>query len=216
MLLVLPLLLPSSIAPPPTSLNALSRLTQWFTDDCGGTHSDAVALADSPMGAGLGVLAARDAAADEILLVVPGDACVSPAAACKDPNLGIAARQCVESRGASLVVETILTAALLAMAKYADHSRARVQWGAYADSLPWGDDEVADSLAMHPLVLEEPVPEHSTVLRGALESMDEMRHMLASSGVELSSAQCRRAIVLVVSRAFNFFKPDWASRWCPF
>jgi len=189
-----------------------SQLTRWFEHEMGGTASDALAVGDSPMGVGPGCLAVRDIPPDERLFVVPAEACMSAAAAVADPDLGEKALGCLEAFGFSASAEAIVTAALLLVARYAPESAARARWGAYVDTLPWGDAH--DSLASHPVVLGETSVIGSRRYEESLASARAVA-LLTSGLVDVSEERCHRAIILVASRTFNLGRNGWASTVVP-
>ena len=193
-------------APPP----AFTRQLDWFTQQMGGSINDALVFGESPMGIGHGVVASRGVAAKERLFLVPGGACVSAACAVADPDIGEAARAYLVSCGFSRGGEGIVTAAMLALARYEPSSAARARFGPLADALPWGDggdDDVDDDLAMHPILNGDAAmlggEERLERARASARAVSEVLRGAAGGGVSVSDERCLRAITLVASRAFD-------------
>ena len=189
----------------------IGKLLSWFVDEKRGEVSDAITVGESPMGIGPGLLAARDVNAGECIMTVPGSACMSALDAVEDPDIGEAARLCLWYFGYSTGTEGMVTAALLAMARYAEGSAARKRWGPYADSLPWapsgGDSGESDPMAFHPFMSSE-----IDWMRSSLgpkyyqckAAAYNVRLIVADAVGELiSEEQCFRALMLVASRCFE-------------
>jgi hypothetical protein len=165
----------------------------------------------------MGLFATEVIHQDQLLGELPlKSCCVTAADALDDPDIGGISSECLESmRATDSSGEALLIAAFIAHAASDHDCAARRKIGPYVESLPWGpiarftgssNDEEEDPLAEHPLVLPRTAFEQQRFER-AERTAAAVFTLLQSAGSKASLAMCKRAVILLISRSFDFSKP---------